>query len=323
MLSRSSHSERLRVHFERYCVGNNRWNRLLALFQPSGDEHKEQRRNSYLPYREHPTFERLGEDWLRVLELDLPGFDAFPHLVTLAALHIVLYQLGVSAEWCDNPRRVSFICEIVAPKKTLVRELSFLSYQENNLLPPRAVDAYLRCKVSDTTEWQHIAGQSGALVQARELLDSRVRWPQEPQDYEGCNDPEALFDKLRRVAADRHRRHVANVHRSYGRDVGLVSKRGTNKLRYAPTDALLKALIFANVERRMEFKEFLARVFDRYGFVFGDREAEQVLDREQFDKKAFQANAHRLEQRLGSLGVLRRLSDACAYVQNPFERRSV
>jgi hypothetical protein len=105
--------------------------------------------------------------------------------------------------------------------------------------------------------------------------------------------------------------------------VGLVSKRGTNKFRYAPTDALLKALILANVERRMELKEFLAKVFDRYGLVFGDREAEQVLDREQFDKKAFQANAHRLEQRLGSLGVLRRLSDACAYVQNPFERRSV
>ena len=323
MLSRSQHAQQLRACFDRHFAGSNRWNRLLALFQPNGDEHKEPRRNSYLPYSEHPTFNRLGEDWLRVLELDLPGFDAFPHLVTLATLHIVLYQLSVSAQWCDAPRPVSFICEVVAPKKTLVRELSFLSYQENSLLSSRAVDAYLRYKVSDTAEWQQIAAQPAALVQARELLDSRVRWPQEPQDYEGCNDPEALFDKLRRVATDRHRRHVANVHRSYGRDVGLVSKRGTNKLRYAPTDALLKALILANIERRMEFKEFLARVFDRYGFVFGEREAEQVLDREQFDKKAFQANAHRLEQRLGSLGVLRRLSDACAYVQNQFERRSV
>ncbi len=323
MLCRSSHAKGLQDHFERFCSGNNPWNRLLALFQPPGDEHNEQRKNSFLPYREHPTFERLAEDWLRLVELDLPGFDAFPHLVTLGALHIVLYQLGVAAEWCDNPRRVSFVCEIVAPKKTLVRELSFLSYQENNLLSPRAVDAYLRYKVTDTAEWQQIAAQPGALAQARELLDSRVRWPQKPQDYEGCNDSESLFDELRRVAAGRHRQHVANVHRSYGRDVGLVSKRGTNKLRYAPTDALLKALILANVERRMEFKEFLARVFERYGFVFGDREAEQVLDHEQIDKKAFQANAHRLEQRLGSLGVLRRLSDACAYVQNPFERRLV
>jgi len=293
MLSRSRYSHDLRTSFDRYFVDNNRWNRLLALFQPNGDEHREPRRNSYLPYGEHPTFDRLGEDWLRVLELDLPGFGAFPHLVTLAALHVVLYQLSIAAEWSDSRRPLSFICEVVAPKKTLVRELSFLSYQENSLLSGRAVDAYLRCKVGDTPEWQHIVAMPGALAQAREFLDSRVRWPQEPQDYEGCNDPESLFDKLRRAAIDRHRRHVANVHRTYGRDVGLVSKRSTNKLRYAPTDALLKALILANVEDRMEFKEFLARVFDRYGFVFGEREAEQVLDREQFDKKAFQANAHR------------------------------
>jgi hypothetical protein len=111
---------------------------------------------------------------------------------------------------------------------------------------------------------------------------------------------------------------VANVHRNYGRDVGLVSRRGTNRFRYAPTDTLLKALILANVERRMEYKEFLSLLFTRYGFVFGDREAECVLDGDEFDRKAFQANGERLEQRLGSLGMLRRLSDACAYVQNPY-----
>jgi hypothetical protein len=323
MLCRSQKADALRQEFERFFLANNPWNRLLELFEPPGAEHPEPRRNSYLPYDRHAAFNGLAEDWLHVLGLALPGFDAFPHLVTLGALHVVLYKLAVAAEWSDSPRRVSFICEMVAPKKTLVRELSFLSYQENNLLSPRAVEAYLRRVVTDTAEWHQLMGQPGALAQARELLDARVRWPQKPQDYEGCSDPEALFDELRRVAASRHRQHVANVHRSYGRDVGLVSKRGTNKLRYAPTDALLKALILANVERRMELKEFLARVFERYGLVFGDREAEQVLDREQFDKKAFQANAHRLEQRLGSLGVLRRLSDACAYVQNPFDRRSV
>jgi hypothetical protein len=52
--------------------------------------------------------------------------------------------------------------------------------------------------------------------------------------------------------------------------------------------------------------------------VFGDREAEQArIDRE-IDKKPFQANALRLEQRLSSLGLLKRLSDACAYVENPY-----
>jgi hypothetical protein len=111
---------------------------------------------------------------------------------------------------------------------------------------------------------------------------------------------------------------VANVHRNYGRDAGLISKRGTNRLRYAPTDSLLKTLILANVRHRMEYKEFLVRLFERYGFVFGEREAERVLVGDDFEENAFKANAERLEQRLASLGMLRRLSDACAYVLNPF-----
>ena len=89
---------------------------------------------------------------------------------------------------------------------------------------------------------------------------------------------------------------------------------------YAPTDALLKTLVLANVSHRMEYKEFLDLIFTRYGLVFGEREAEQVLLHEDFEKKAFQTNSHRLEHRLSSLGMLRRLSDACAYVQNPLAR---
>ena len=91
------------------------------------------------------------------------------------------------------------------------------------------------------------------------------------------------------------------------------------KLRYAPTDALLKTLLFSNVEKRIELHQFLARLHARYGIVFGEKQAEQVLSKSEFDKKAFQANSRRLEQRLGSLGLLRRLSDGCAYVVNPYQ----
>jgi hypothetical protein len=82
----------------------------------------------------------------------------------------------------------------------------------------------------------------------------------------------------------------------------------------------MKTLLFATVERRMEFGEFLAQLFNKYGLVIGDHEAELVLPPNEFDRKAFQANAQRLEQRLASLGLLRRLSDACAYVENSYGR---
>jgi hypothetical protein len=70
----------------------------------------------------------------------------------------------------------------------------------------------------------------------------------------------------------------------------------------------------------MELNLFLSLLWERYALIFGDREAESVLSKDEFDKKAFQANARRLEQRLASLGLLKRLSDGCAYVINPYTR---
>jgi hypothetical protein len=77
-------------------------------------------------------------------------------------------------------------------------------------------------------------------------------------------------------------------------------------------------LLYTNVEKRTELHQFLDRLHSRYGLIFGDKQAEQVLQKGDYEKKAFQANCRRLEQRLGSLGVLRRLSDGCAYVVNPY-----
>lgn len=317
MLSRSKRKDELASCFASLMSGQNQWNKLLALFQPDGGEDQETRANSFLPYSQHPVFDLLADDWLHVLSLELPGFDAMPHLVTLGAFHVMLYQLRVSSALLSTP--LHFICEVVAPKKTLVRELSALNYQENNLLSQKAVEAYLTgITVSD--RWQQAKSQASAFAACKAILEEQVRWPNDPEDYEGCAEPDALASELRRAAIARHKQHVASVHRQYGRDVGLVSKRGTNRLRYAPTDALLKTLVLATVSRRMEYKEFLDVLFARYGFVIGEREAERVLSHEDFEKKPFQMNSHRLEQRLSSLGMLRRLSDACAYVQNPFAR---
>ena len=45
----------------------------------------------------------------------------------------------------------------------------------------------------------------------------------------------------------------------------------------------------------MEYGQFLSLLFERYGFVFGEREARRVLTSEEIDKRAFQANSERLE----------------------------
>jgi len=291
------------------------WDSIIKCLQPTEEEPLGgERANSFLPYSSHRCFDELAQDWLSILSLNIPGFDVMPHLINLVGLHLLRYQLVVSREILGLESPLQLICEVVAPKKTLVREISCDLYQENNLLPAQAIEAFIS-RIEGSPPWQRAILENGAFEKCLKILREEVRWG---EDYDGPSEPEQLIGALRQSAMKRHRQHVANIHRNYGREIGLVSKRGTVKLRYAPTDALLKTLLFANVEKRTELHQFLERLHVRYGIVFSDKQAEQVLPKGEFEKKAFQANSRRLEQRLGSLGVLKRLSDGCAYVVNPY-----
>ncbi len=319
MLGRSRHRDTLRPHLTRMFEQTDPCDRILQLLQPDEPDDRQTRGNSYLPYLRHPAFDALAADWLAVFDCGLPRFDAYPHLVALSALHLCLYQLIVAGEVCGTGRP-SFVCEVIAPRKTLVRELSVTSFLRNNQAPQQALDAFIK-DMGLSQRWIAAAEGPAGFQACRELMREQVRWPREG-DYDEACEPASLLSALRRAAFARHRQHVANVHRSYGGGAGLVSRRGTNRLRYAPTDDLLKTLIIANVPVRMEYGAFLGVLHARYGLVFGDREARLVLDQEDFDKRAFQANSERLEDRLRTLGMLRRLSDACAYVENPLRKNA-
>lgn len=95
MLCRAKRKDDLQSRFAPLLSGQNQWNKLLALFQPDSAEDLHIKAGGYLPYSEHPVFDLLADDWLHVLSLELPGFDALPHLVTLGAFHVMLYQLRV------------------------------------------------------------------------------------------------------------------------------------------------------------------------------------------------------------------------------------
>ena len=320
MLCRASYkADLLAALTERLKKNDATWNTIVKCLQPADDDQvSKDRANAFLPYVRHHCFDDLAEDWLATLRLNIPGFDVLPHLVNLAGLHLLRYQLTVSRQLLGLSGGVSLICEVVAPKKTLVREISCDLYQENNLFPARAVEAFI-ANIEGSPDWQKAVSGQDSFGRCRVILRDKARWG---EDYDGPRDPQSLISALRQEAMKRHRQHVANIHRNYGREIGLVSKRGTLKLRYAPTDSLLRTLLFAIVEKRTELHQFLDTLFVRYGIVLGDKEAEQVLARDQLDKKAFQANSRRLEQRLASLGLLKRLSDGCAYVINPYSREA-
>jgi len=316
MLCRTSRKHELLTALrQRLAKADSKWASIIKCLQPVDDEQvSNERANAFLPYEHNPCFDDIAEDWLAILRLNIPGFDVFPHLVNLAGFHLVKYQLLISRQLLGASTPPCFVCEVVAPRKTLVREVSCDCYQTNNLLPAQTVETFIS-SIEKSDDWRRAITENGAFEKCLKILRDKARWG---EDYEGPSDPQGLMSALRQAAMKRHRQHVANIHRNYGREIGLVSKRGTVKLRYAPTDGLFKTLLFANVEKRIELQQFLEKLYQRYGIIFGDKEAEQVLSKDEFDKKAFQANSRRLEQRLGSLGLLKRLSDGCAYIINPY-----
>jgi hypothetical protein len=64
----------------------------------------------------------------------------------------------------------------------------------------------------------------------------------------------------------------------------------------------------------------VVRRYERYHIVIGYTEALQAFSTPNAPQEQFKINQRRLEERLRSLGLLRRLSDDCAFVFNPFSK---
>ena len=296
-----------------------KWNQLVLALQSPTDRDVPRTSGSppYLPHEKLPDYEQLADDWLSILSCDLPDYDALPHLVTITGLHLIIYLLNRAKATLDESTLPRFVLEIVAPKKTTVRELASDEFQKNNNLPQRAIEHYIRSTI-DLPEWEACLNSHNPVEDAIDLLKERFAWSAKEEESDGSGSPEALLDSLRENAVKRHQQHLAKVHGSWAREIGLSSSRGSRRTRYAPTDSLLRSLVLSSVPTRMEFQEFLAKLHEKYGFIIGDRQAEDLINSGDADREDFVANAERLERRLASIGLLKRLSDACAYVQNPF-----
>jgi hypothetical protein len=322
MISRSHLADDLKAYFSDLLRKPNVPDKMVSkLLPPTTDDLSEERTGGYLPYKQHPAYDRLAEDWLAVLRLNLPSKDAYAHVVPLGALHVLLYQMETAAAWAGRSCPPVYVCEVIAPKMEFVRQRALRSFLDNDGLPRIALEEFCNAAMS-TPEWD-AAVSSPALLTEAERIDEATRYLSEhlwmdAKDITGCADIIELKTAVLRRLHDKLDDNVGVLHSAYGRQCGLVSKRGTRSYRYAPTDALLKTLVLANVHTRVEIADFLTLLFRRYRLVFGPAEACVALGQDDFEETPFQRNLDRLEERLRSMGLLNRLSDGVAYVENPF-----
>jgi hypothetical protein len=288
-----------------------KWNHLVGLLQPGMEQLGKAGSSPYLPYASLVDFEKLAQDWVNLADCNMPSYDAVPHLVTITGLHMLLYFLRRSCDVldCSQP---TFVLEIVSPKKTSVRELATDSYIENDGLSEKAIRHHIN-QITHSPEWLSCAQDGDPVGTAKVILEKQFGW-----GGDESSTPEDLLESLTSKTLGRHRQHIRKFHNTWSREIGLASSRASRRTRYAPTDALLKTLVFSSVQTRMEFQEFLQVLYEKYGFIIGDRQAASLIAGGAADQEAFGQNAVRLEERLARLGLLKRLSDACAYVQNPY-----
>ncbi len=295
-------------------------NRLVRALQGDTQRADDDRAVGYLPHASHPRFDRMCDDWLAILSRDMPVYDALEHLIASAGLNLLLYFLECGKARSGDPEPVELICEIVSRERTKVRALSGDSYQANQALSQRAVRASVE-SARMTPEWLEALQSREPNAKCAELMRAWFQWPPEDGADESVTSDttgEALIAELAAKAESRHDQHFGKIHAAWSRAVGLSSRRLSRRTRYAPNDRLLKTLVVSMVDDRMQFDEFLAAARDRYGLVIGDAEGSRLVKEKRVDQEALSDNRANLEARLVGLGLVRRLSDSCSFVENPF-----
>jgi hypothetical protein len=308
---------------ERLFVSSAPLNRLARAMQGDSQLAQDPRDVGYLPRGSHPRFDRLCDDWLAILSRDMPVYDALEHLIASAGINLLLYFLESAKTESGDTEPVEMVCEIVSRERSKVRALSGDSYQANQALSSRAVRASVD-KFLLAPEWEAALNSSDPNGQCMAALRDQFQWPPSESDDEhdysqmtGADMAALLVEK----ALSRHEQHFGKIHAAWSRSIGLSSRRLARRTRYAPNDRLLKSLVIAMVDERMQFDDFLHEAKRRYGLVIGDAEGSHLIRDGKIDQEALSDNRDNLESRLMSLGLVRRLSDSCSFVENPFASR--
>ncbi len=235
----------------------------------------------------------------------------------LIPFHVYIYVLETAQAHLGETGLPSIVCELVAPRRDLVRRASIDSYLDNDSLPQRAVERHLNSIFEDAEADLGSAFDGLDANSQVEALEEKLMLRCALKKGSVAGNTLAEYRKgFRDLIRNQHKHGASKGIASLARVCGLASRRGTNQYRYAPTDELLRALVLVNVKGDKEEADLLDHLYRRYGIVIGPEEARQCLDASVYESADFQRNRERFVQRLIGLGLAHRMSDACTYVQS-------
>ncbi len=312
MLNRSGRAEALEPLVKRRLLSpRSRWNRLAERLAPPEPDAPVTFDTGYLPLPRHRAYKALGRDWLSLLSLDaLPDDHLSEPLMRLSALAAVRYIAERAAEVLGEDRPLMPI-DTMGPETAGLRKLSRAAFARHRDMTRRAIE-----RVADDfiafPAWVDACRQHNPTKAALELVRAHFGFePKEP----GSRTLAALPHAIKEAALDNHEQHLGRVMGFYAEQIGLAARRGASRW-YVLGDPLLEAVVLGNVAAPVEYEAFLALLHGRYGFVIGTEAAGRHYTHVNYQQ--VKANQQHLEDRLRMLGLLKRLSDDCAFVINPF-----
>ena len=317
MLNRSSRRESLDgLICSRLLADQDRWNRMVnKIISPASVRSENiHATTGYLPLAHHPRYDLLAEDWHAILSLArLPSDHLIEPLMRITALNVILYIIERASEELErNPPPLPI--DVISAGNASIRKLSTEHYHLHREMSREAIKHRVNA-FTETDEWKQARV---AVNRNKQAMDALVRAFRCRSVIDLKDTPERQVEKVIEQAIKNHDSHLGRVPGFQAQQIGLaISRTGAGRW-YSFSDSLVEALVLTNVTIPMEYGEFLQRLWNRYRMVIGPAVAEQAFRELPAPREQFKANQERLEDRLRVLGLLRRLSDDCAFVENPF-----
>lgn len=316
MLNRSKNATEIGARIrERLLNETDPINELARKLCDPLDTSKSSTKIGYLPLQDHPAYDRMGEDWLSILTLPrLPDAHVFEPLFRIMGLNLVVYLSERAHEVAGGPRPDPILVDLTDGEETPLRNQAKAQLNLHRHSANRAVRSYVQ-GLAEADEGWCTAVAEGNSQAAKEVIKRLFHF-----DADGAQAPAAQLSELISQAEKRDKNNAHRTLLPLLKYSGLSTSRPRVGTWFALEDATITALVLANVTHTVELRDFVARLYDRYGLVIGPEQARQAYSHPPVGAQSFETNLATLEARMTRLSLTKRLSDDCAFVTNPFHQ---
>ncbi len=324
MLNRSKRREELaKAIAAKLFEGDDPFDKIAQRLSPDEVDEKTYTEIGYLPAPWMPLYDRLAEDWLSILSRKLlPRSQVLGPLSSITALQMVRYFGEVGQARFGTPAKP---IPLDMSDGTLrdIRDLGKMMVTQHQEAIRQTTRKFIESTLENDHAWRACRDEphpdpATQSAKARDAVQTAFQL-----DFKGKQSRQFTAEQWRdeavALSVSRKRGNPSAVVKPLGEKGGFISSRQRVGAWFAGSDAFLEALVHANVgDAPLELEDFVARLHDRYGIVIGPAEAALHLGGLSVNTASYRRNLLHLEERLAALGLIKRLSDDCAFVLNPF-----